>query len=507
MSRINESNLTRYTEKVKTYVNNAYPALTDAEIDNLWASTPGVDTSPDFTMTTGFVPMWNGATFIDGAALTDITDTSKIIETIQSQLVNFGYAAYTAGDRFAIKRNGYYMIYCNNAKLQLIETDANGLETQVISGAKQIALMASPITRKPEAVTFGAAGNYWTGDSISADFSGVKLPVEGFRTSLREGSYITCDEDFWVYQMVKGELATLKPLKILFIGNSHSQDTFIPLAEVFYAEGQTDYVFGLCKRDGSTIQDHVDLITGNVADYKYYESTPNSSGTYSNPFGREPDDSLTRVTMDTALKCHDWDYVFIQSSPIDLLDETVFAAQRQQVVNYIKEFVPNAKIGYSCSWLAPYSDSKDKLQSLTGGAKEWYDAIVTKCGEDTANQYRCLYGSAIENILTDNTYSIVTSLCTPVYYANQVLGVSSDILYRDVLHMSSLGRVLVGYTFYAQLMQAFGKIESLDTIKLDKYNIANYGLTEEYKSIITNSVNYTLQNPWAMLSESATQNS
>ena len=64
--------------------------------------------------------------------------------------------------------------------------------------------------------------------------------------------------------MVKGELATLKPLKILFIGNSHSQDTFIPLAEVFYAEGQTDYVFGLCKRDGSTIQDHIDLITGNA---------------------------------------------------------------------------------------------------------------------------------------------------------------------------------------------------------------------------------------------------
>ena len=326
MSRIDKLNLERYTENVKTYVNKAYPALTDEQIDGLWAEAPVVNTLPDFTMTPGFVPMWNGTTFTDGAALTDLTkvDTDQILQVVQSQTINFGNGSYSAKDKVPIKRNGYYMVYCNNPKLKVIEIDAFGNPETIISDAKQIALMATPIIRKPDAITFGASGNYWTGDNLSVGLNGFNIPVEGFRTSLREGSYIACDEAFWVSQMVKGELSKPLTTNILFIGNSHSQDTFMPFAEVFNAEGENNFVFGLCKKEGSSAKDHSKNIQNNIADYHYYESTPNDKGTYSNPFGRDDDGKLTRVTMDKILTAQNWDYVFIQSCPGDYVDDTVF---------------------------------------------------------------------------------------------------------------------------------------------------------------------------------------
>ena len=506
---INDLPFVSDTEELKAEI----APLDDVDIDNLWVDVPGTNALPNFTMTTGFVPMWNGATFEDGIALDDITADQKYdetstkpqsgaaiaeaLESVKSQTVHFGYDSYNANDKLLIKRNGYYMMYCNNPKLKVMEPLDDGEFVEVIKDSKQIVMMASPITRKPDAITFGVAGTAWNGDSLSI-MNLANLPVDGFRTSLREGSYITCDEQFWVYQMTKGALAELITTKILFIGNSHSQDTFMPLAEVFNAEGKNNFVFGVCKKEGGSVQDHASNIRNSVADYHYYESTPNDKGTYSNPFGRDDDGKLTRVTMDKVLTAQKWDYVFIQSCPGDYLDDTVFASDRDVVENYVKQYLPEAKICYSGSWLAPYSDDITKLQSLTGTNKQWYEANVAKGGVETAGQYRVIYDAVNQNLIPDTSYALVADVCTPVYYANQILGVGSDSLYRDTLHMGTLGRILVGYAFYTQFMKAFEGLTSFNSISLDKYVLGNYELTAEDKAMMLESVNYTLQNPWVM---------
>jgi hypothetical protein len=311
--------------------------------------------------------------------------------------------------------------------------------------------------------------------------------------------------------MVKGELATLKPLKILFIGNSYSQDTFTPLAEVFYAEGKTDYVFGLCFEGGSSAQRHAENITNNYARYEYYESKPNSTGAYSTPFGTRASGDSVRVTMDKILQQQDWDYVFIQTSPAEYVDNTMFASERDQIATHVKELRPNAKIGYSCSWLAPYSDDKTRLQNCTGNNKVWYDAMVAKAGTDTEAHYQMLYNAITQNILTDTTYSTVLPACTPVAYASRTVGMGSDELYRDLVHLSDFGRVLVAYMFYAQLMKDLKNMTALSAISLKKYNQTlseeTLALTAENKAAILNSVNYALQTPWTLPTKIAPQSS
>ena len=354
--------------------------------------------------------------------------------------------------------------------------------------------MAAPYITKPEATTYRGCGLVWYSGT-----SAFTASIDGFRTSLREGSYMTADEEFYICQMTKGELATLKPVKILLIGNSHSADTFMPLSEVFHAEGHTSYVFGLCKKEGSSIQDHTNNILNNTADYIYYESTSASTESYTTPFGRDDiDNDFVRVTMKKVLEQHQWDYIFIQNSPLDMTDETVFATERNQIVDYIKQFHPEAKIGYACPWLAPYADDKTKLQNLTVAQQTWYDALVAKGGETADGQYGAMYDAIKNNIMTDDACSMVFAACASVYYANQVLNTSSDVLYRDVLHVSKgLGRLLVAYTFYAQFMQNFSNLETFNEIQLKEYVLGSYRLTAGDKDMILQSVNYTLSNLWA----------
>ena len=86
------------------------------------------------------------------------------------------------------------MCYCDNAKLKVCKADG----TVVVEGAKQIQMMTAP-GYESSSSNFKACGQYWTGST-----SILSLPIEGFRTTLTSGSYVTADEEFAICQMVKG---------------------------------------------------------------------------------------------------------------------------------------------------------------------------------------------------------------------------------------------------------------------------------------------------------------
>lgn len=436
--------------------------LSDAEVDSIWNNT--VSTS-------------------------EITTVDKIVDDKLSN-INFGTIGQPQNTKFTyynedllvanskhpIQVDGNYMCYCNNAKLKLCNADGSVIK----EGAKQLSMMTARGVDSFDSTRFKACGQVWTGDKNI--WSGT-LPVDGFRVTINEGAYITADEPFAVCEMVNNKKIT----KILFIGNSHARDIFMPSIEVFRAEGQFDYVLGLCMKGGASVTTHADSLTNNIENYAYYESHPNIAGEYIEP---------QYTTIRKALMQHKWDYVFIQGNPLDLTDSTIHTAERQTIATYIKRFLPDAKICYSCSWLAPYSDDKATLQSLTGTEKTWYAANVAKFGDTPEKQYTGICNNIKNNIITDSTYSMVLDTGTAIYYASQILGVSSDVLYEDVLHLKKgLGRVIAGYAFYTQFMQKFGQLETLSTVKLIEYFKANYSLTEADKNTILESVNYALQNP------------
>lgn len=451
-------------------INQTIAPLTDEEVDDIWNNALDISMVPTIDQ------------------ILDEKLEGIDLNGTKPQKISFAYYnedMLPANSKHPIQANGSYMCYCNNAKLKLC--DANG--DAIRSGAKQLTMMTAHGAKTPYSTKFKACGQMWTG-GLSA------LAIDGFRATLNEGAYITADEEFAVCEMICDKKTT----KVLFIGNSHSQDTFMPCSEVFRAENQVNYLFGLCRKEGSSIQDHSNAIQNKATDYTYFESTPTSQESYINPFGKDDvDGELVKVTMDRVLKQHEWDYVFIQLSPLDLADDTVFATDRKVIVNRIKDLQPNAKIGYACPWLAPYDDDITKMDALDGPRKIWYEAMVAKGGTTAAGQYGMFCNAIKNNILNDKSCSMISAAGSSVYYANQILKVGSNVLYRDVLHLSKgLGRLLAAYTVYAQLMQASGKISSLSAIKLDDYVLGSYTLTSANKNMILESINYILQNPWVV---------
>lgn len=59
-------------DELHTDIQEEIIPLTDEAIDNLWATTPGTSETPTFSMTEGYVPVWNGTTFEDGITLDGI---------------------------------------------------------------------------------------------------------------------------------------------------------------------------------------------------------------------------------------------------------------------------------------------------------------------------------------------------------------------------------------------------------------------------------------------------
>ena len=283
--------------------------------------------------------------------------------------------------------------------------------------------------------------------------------------------------------------------KILLLGNSHSLDTFLALPEICKAEGCNNYVFGVAYRAKGSLTIHESNMINQVEDYIYYLSNPDvSGGIWRKPVGKDYNGTPAKSTADYILGAEDWDYVFIQIGSGEVLNADIHASSRQTVVNRIKSIRPNAKIGTTCSWLAPYSDDPNANMSKWISTYEAYNRV----GSTPAEHFK-VHCDAMKNyILPDPVYSSNNCVGTAIYYANQVLGVSSDDLYRDPVHMSQFGRGLAAYSFLTQFL-----CKAIDEVRLTTLSgaVAPSGndsltLTDEQKNIIKSSANCALNNPW-----------
>jgi hypothetical protein len=103
---------------------------------------------------------------------------------------------------------------------------------------------------------------------------------------------------------------------------------------------------------------------------------------------------------------------------------------------------------------------------------------------------------------------IITS-GTAIEYAQDILGIPQQELYRDYTHLNDYGRLMVAYLWYAKLMN----LNSIDAVNVSQipgrlhHNTSIYPtmptleITEDMKQNIITSVNWTLSNPYQVSAE------
>ena len=270
-------------------------------------------------------------------------------------------------------------------------------------------------------------------------------------------------------------------LKIMILGSSRSVNTFQLLWQVFKDQmPDQKVVLGLMYYSGCSISEHVEFVKNDQAPYTYYY---NDSG-----YWVTTDD----VAMDVGLADQAWDIVFLQAGDGDT-ENNMNEAGRKYLTEYVDSIV---KTPHTFWWHSTWFNSTDPNLYADNKKAEAYSL-------DQIAQLNATNDGAKKYVLDDPMFAGRITSGTPMMYALKVEGLEDKDLFRDHTHLSDYGYLLVAYAFYAQLT---GK--PVTQINMDKVpahlrhsSTRSQGdmiVTEEMKQVILNTVDYTLNNPWAV---------
>lgn len=273
-----------------------------------------------------------------------------------------------------------------------------------------------------------------------------------------------------------------KVLKIMILGSSRSVNTFHLLYEVFKDQmPDQELVLGVMYYSGCSMSMHANFIKNGQSVYDYYRNT---SGTW---------EILKGASMEMGLKDQAWDVILLQAGTGDAQNN-----MNEKDRTFLKEFVDkNVKNPHELWWHSTWTNSTDP--SL-------YDFSKTSINPSTVDQYQQLKSTndaAKAYVLNDPMFAGHITSGTPMMYALKVLEVPEVDLYRDHTHLSDFGCLLVGYAWYAQFTGNPVTQINLDLIpkSLRQSEYRSQGdmqVTEEMKQIMIKTVDYTLNNPWAV---------
>ena len=286
-------------------------------------------------------------------------------------------------------------------------------------------------------------------------------------------------------------------LRVLTIGNSHTNDTTWLLYEVFAKEmPEQKVMLGDLYYSGCTVAQHVMYAKGDLPEYVYYK---NDSGFW---------DAINGATLSYALEEQVWDKVFLhEMNNNTVLDQTHGNDNLQTLMDYVTENTAGTpEFLWNLGWANPVAEeyfAEDYAVKApggwVGGYQERSDLNYTKMFTQVAEQTQ-KHTMKNENIVAMAPTG--TALC----YARNVMGQTDLDLYRDYTHLSDFGRLIAAYVWYATLT---GKTEitevKVDTIprelRHERFRDFPLVITEEMKNVIIESVNFALKNPWTVSPE------
>lgn len=142
-------------------------------------------------------------------------------------------------------------------------------------------------------------------------------------------------------------------LNIIYVGNSYSQNATEYIYNVLTNLGYTDFKVGILYKGGCNLATHLTNLQTNKADYDYQICVAN---------GRQ---SQGTKTIREVLTSEVWDYVILQQQS-SKTDEAETYEDVYEVINYCRNYCPNARFGWHMTWEnkgAVYADIASTVKS------------------------------------------------------------------------------------------------------------------------------------------------
>jgi len=213
------------------------------------------------------------------------------------------------------------------------------------------------------------------------------------------------------------------PLKILAIGNSFSEDAIENyLFELAEAAGK-NIMIGNLYIGGAPIWLHVENSRTNKAAYSYRKINLSGQKSITNDF-----------TLSNGIADEDWDYISVQQVSSDSGLYDIIMEHLPQLLAYIRERAPQAKIIYHQTWAYQHDSSHPGFANYDCSQEKMYTAIAKT--SKRLSQLKDIHaiipsGTAIQN---DRTSSL------------------GDTLTRDGYHLElTYGRFTAACTWYQKL--------------------------------------------------------
>ena len=278
-------------------------------------------------------------------------------------------------------------------------------------------------------------------------------------------------------------------LKFLIIGNSHSNDAFWQLYEVFKAQApERDVVIGILYYSGCNITQHVQFGQTRARVYDYYR---NGNGTW---------EHLAESDMQYALQDQAWDIILFQ--PSREADEYE-KKHRDALAAIVAENVNEPYDLYlHKTWANPsdpelWSDTHDPVppDGYWNGLIRMYGVV------DPVNQTNMMNEQIKTNVLGDEMFAHFISTGAAIMHAHLVSGVPQVELWRDYTHLTDYGRLIAAYALYAQITGDTVTEVKVESIAANLRHrraqvLGDMEVTEEMKQVIIDAVAYACENPW-----------
>lgn len=204
-------------------------------------------------------------------------------------------------------------------------------------------------------------------------------------------------------------------MKILSIGNSFSDDAQRYLRSIAAEDGAEIETLNLCI-GGCSLERHADNIKTGAREYLFH---------YNGDMNCED-----LISFDEGISMREWDVVTLQQVSTHSFKEDSFYPYIHEIVAYVREKLPNAKIYIHQTWA--YEHGCPRVFEVTGGNDSDFmlDGI------------RSAYARAKDEISADGI--IPSGELMELLYQN-----GASKIYRDTFHASyGLGRYAVGLLWY-----------------------------------------------------------
>lgn len=295
------------------------------------------------------------------------------------------------------------------------------------------------------------------------------------------------------------EIYEKRELKILCIGNSFSRDSMWILEKIAKAEGTEHITLGILYYSGCPLSKHAEFLTSGEAAYSY-DKNANGSWVVS---GNGTATFLDGVTDE------DWDIVVMQQSSSSSGRTATYNEDIQTIIDCVLENDKNPatkpQFAWNMTWAYPVEDvDTDDIVTVntTSAFSNYYN-------NDQMTMYNCIVEAVEKKIVPNPVFEFIMPVGTAIQNARSSYLGDPD-LNRDYSHLSDLGRVIAGYTWYSILTGkeiteiSLNEVpKGLRALSVDKSSALE--LTDELKAIILESVQNAVKKPFAVTQSQYTE--